>query len=129
VGSGQLAKMVNQICLAGLIEGLAEGLHFARAVGLDPAAVVEVISQGAAQSWQMDHRAATMLEGRFDHGFAVDWMRKDLGFALEEARRSGAGLPVTALVDQLYAEVQALGGGRWDSSSLMARLEALKAAR
>jgi 3-hydroxyisobutyrate dehydrogenase-like beta-hydroxyacid dehydrogenase len=126
-GSGQLAKMVNQICIAGLVEALAEGLHFARAVGLDAAAVVEVISKGAAQSWQMEHRAASMLAGHFTHGFAVDWMRKDLAIALDEARRNGARLPVTALVDQLYAEVQALGGGRWDTSSLLARLEALRA--
>ncbi|HEY8514629.1 MAG TPA: NAD(P)-dependent oxidoreductase [Candidatus Binatia bacterium] len=125
-GSGQLAKMVNQICLAGLIQGLAEGLHFARAVGLDPQAVVDVISHGAAQSWQMDHRHKTMLAGEYEHGFAVDWMRKDLGFALDEARRHGAHLPVTALVDQLYGEVQAMGGGRWDTSSLLARLERLR---
>ena len=123
-GSGQLAKMVNQICIAGLVEALAEGLDFARAVGLDARAVVDVIAQGAAQSWQMDNRANSMLDGRFDFGFAVDWMRKDLGFALEESRRSGASLPVTALVDQLYAEVQAMGGGRWDTSSLIARLSA-----
>jgi len=121
-GHGQLAKMVNQICIAGLVEALAEGLDFAKAVGLDAPAVVEVVSKGAAGSWQMENRAATMLEGRFDFGFAVDWMRKDLGFALEEARRAGASLPVTALVDQLYAEVQAMGGGRWDTSSLIARL-------
>jgi 3-hydroxyisobutyrate dehydrogenase-like beta-hydroxyacid dehydrogenase len=114
--------MVNQICLAGLIEALAEGLHFARAAQLDPHAVVRVISQGAAQSWQMDNRHATMLEEHFQHGFAVNWMRKDLGFALDEARRNGAPLPVTALVDQFYAEVQAMGGGRWDTSSLIARL-------
>lgn len=124
-GSGQLTKMVNQICLAGLIEGLAEGLHFARRAGLDPLAVVEVISQGAAQSWQMDNRHRTMLDGHYEHGFAVDWMRKDLGIALAEAGRNGARLPVAALVDQLYAEVQAMGGGRWDTSSLLARLERL----
>jgi 3-hydroxyisobutyrate dehydrogenase-like beta-hydroxyacid dehydrogenase len=123
-GSGQLAKMVNQICIAGLVEGLSEGLHFARAAGLDPAAVVDVISKGAAQSWQMDNRSASMLEGRFDFGFAVQWMRKDLGIALEEARRNGAELPVTQLVDRFYAEVQRLGGSRWDTSSLFARLEA-----
>lgn len=123
-GSGQLAKMVNQICIAGLVEGLAEALHFAGRAGLDAAAVIEVISKGAAQSWQMENRSATMLEGRFEHGFAVDWMRKDLGYVFEEARRNGAQLPVTALVDQLYAEVQSMGGGRWDTSSLMARLEA-----
>jgi len=125
-GSGQLAKMVNQICIAGLVEGLAEALHFAKRAGLDAAAVVEVISKGAAQSWQMENRHRAMLEGRYDFGFAVDWMRKDLAIVLDEARRNGAHLPVTALVDQLYAEVQALGGGRWDTSSLMARLEALK---
>jgi 3-hydroxyisobutyrate dehydrogenase len=125
-GSGQLAKMVNQICIAGLIEGLAEGLHFARAAGLDPQAVIDVISKGAAQSWQMDNRHATMLAGEYEHGFAVDWVRKDLGYALDEARRNGAQLPVTALVDQLYGEVQAMGGGRWDTSSLLARLEAAR---
>jgi 3-hydroxyisobutyrate dehydrogenase-like beta-hydroxyacid dehydrogenase len=119
-GSGQLTKMVNQICIAGVVEGLAEGLGFAQRAGLDASRVVEVISQGAAQSWQMDHRAASMIEGRFDFGFAVDWMRKDLGMALDEARRNGAHLPVAALVDQLYAEVQRRGGGRWDTSSLMA---------
>jgi 3-hydroxyisobutyrate dehydrogenase-like beta-hydroxyacid dehydrogenase len=124
-GAGQLAKMVNQISIAGLIEGLAEALHFARAADLDVAAVLEVISSGAARSWQMENRARTMLEGRFDFGFAVDWMRKDLAIVLDEARRNGAHLPVTALVDQLYAEVQAMGGGRWDTSSLLARLEAL----
>jgi 3-hydroxyisobutyrate dehydrogenase-like beta-hydroxyacid dehydrogenase len=115
--------MVNQICIAGVLAGLAEGLHFARTAGLDGPALVDVISKGAAQSWQMEHRHATMLEGRFDFGFAVDWMRKDLGFALAEARRTGAHLPVTALVDQLYSEVQAMGGGRLDTSSLIARLE------
>ena len=128
-GSGQLAKMVNQLCIAGLVQSLAEGLHFARAAGLDPKAVVEVISKGAAQSWQMDNRHETMLEGRFDFGFAVEWMRKDLALALEEARRNGAHLPVAALVDQFYAEVQSLGGNRWDTSSLFARLEALRVAR
>jgi 3-hydroxyisobutyrate dehydrogenase len=121
-GCGQLAKMVNQICIGGLVQALAEGLAFARAVGLDAEAVIDVISKGAAGSWQMQNRAATMLEGRFDFGFAVDWMRKDLGFALQEGRRAGASLPVTALVDQFYAEVQAMGGGRWDTSSLIARL-------
>jgi 3-hydroxyisobutyrate dehydrogenase len=125
-GGGQLAKMVNQICIAGLVEGLAEALHFAVAAGLDAAAVVEVISKGAAQSWQMENRHQSMLEGRFDFGFAVDWVRKDLGYALAEARRNGARLPVTALVDQLYAEVQAMGGGRWDTSSLIARLNRSK---
>lgn len=121
-GSGQLAKMVNQICIAGLVQALAEGLHFATAAGLDAAAVVEVISKGAAQSWQMENRAATMIAGRFDFGFAVDWMRKDLGIALAEARQNGAHLPVTALVDQFYSEIQSLGGRRWDTSSLIARL-------
>jgi 3-hydroxyisobutyrate dehydrogenase len=125
-GSGQLTKMVNQICLAGLIQGLAEGLHFAKVAGLDPKAVVEVIAKGAAQSWQMDNRATTMIEGRFDFGFAVDWMRKDLSIALEEARHNGGHLPVTALVDQFYAELQSMGGRRWDTSSLIARLEAAK---
>jgi 3-hydroxyisobutyrate dehydrogenase-like beta-hydroxyacid dehydrogenase len=124
-GSGQLAKLVNQICIAGVIEGLAEGLHFAKQAGLDPKAVVGAIAQGAAQSWQLDNRHATMLEGRYDFGFAVEWMRKDLGLALDEARRNGATLPLTALVDQLYAEVEALGGRRWDTSSLLARLEAI----
>jgi len=123
VGAGQLTKMVNQICIAGLVQGLSEGLHFARRAGLDGEAVVDVISGGAAQSWQMDHRARTMLEGRFDFGFAVDWMRKDLRIALAEARRNEARLPVTALVDQLYAAVQARGGGRWDTSSLIALLQ------
>jgi 3-hydroxyisobutyrate dehydrogenase-like beta-hydroxyacid dehydrogenase len=122
-GAGQLTKMVNQICIAGLVEALAEGLSFARRAGLDPAQVVDVISQGAAQSWQMENRAATMIEGRFDFGFAVDWMRKDLGLVLGEARRNGARLPVAALVDQLYAAVQARGGGRWDTSSLLTLLE------
>jgi 3-hydroxyisobutyrate dehydrogenase-like beta-hydroxyacid dehydrogenase len=124
-GSGQLAKMVNQICIGGLLEALAEALHFAEHAGLDAAAVVEVISKGAAQSWQMEHRHQSMLAGEYAFGFAVDWMRKDLAIVLDEARRNGAHLPVTALVDQLYAEVQAMGGGRWDTSSLMARLESL----
>ena len=123
VGSGQLAKMVNQICIAGLVQGLAEGLHFAVSAGMDAAAVVEVISKGAAQSWQMENRYQTMLAGEFEHGFAVDWMRKDLSICLQEARQNGAQLPVTALVDQFYAEVQAMGGKRWDTSSLLARLE------
>ncbi|GIW42268.1 MAG: 3-hydroxyisobutyrate dehydrogenase [Candidatus Binatia bacterium] len=122
-GSGQLAKMVNQICIAGLLEALAEGIHFAKRVGLDTEALLEVLSRGAAGSWQMTHRWSTMAEGRFEFGFAVDWMRKDLAIVLEEARRVGAHLPVTALVDQLYSEVQAMGGGRWDTSSLVARLE------
>jgi 3-hydroxyisobutyrate dehydrogenase len=121
-GSGQLAKMVNQICIAGLLEALAEGLHFARVAGLDVEAVVEVVSKGAAQSWQLENRHRSMLAGEFDHGFAVEWMRKDLALALAEARRRGAALPVTALVDQLYAEVEAMGGRRWDTSSLIARL-------
>ncbi|NNK33222.1 MAG: NAD(P)-dependent oxidoreductase [Xanthomonadales bacterium] len=122
-GSGQLAKMVNQICIAGLVQGLAEALHFAGLAGLDARAVVDVISKGAAQSWQMDNRASTMIEGEFDFGFAVDWMRKDLGYVLSEARANGARLPVTALVDQFYSEVQAMGGGRWDTSSLIVPLE------
>jgi 3-hydroxyisobutyrate dehydrogenase-like beta-hydroxyacid dehydrogenase len=123
VGSGQLCKMVNQICIAGLIQALSEGLHFARRSGLDVEQVVDVISKGAAQSWQMDNRAASMCEGRFDFGFAVDWMRKDLAIALDEARRCGAPLPVTDLVDRLYAELQARGGGRLDTSSLITLLE------
>ena len=122
VGSGQLTKLVNQICIAGLVQALAEGLHFAQCAGLDARRAVEVISQGAAQSWQMDNRAGTMLEGKFDFGFAVDWMRKDLGIALAEARRQGATLPVTELVDRFYAELQADGGGRFDTSSLITRL-------
>ena len=121
-GAGQLAKMVNQICIAGLVQGLAEALDFADRAGLDPQAVVDVISKGAAQSWQMDNRAKTMIANEFDFGFAVDWMRKDLGYVLGEARRNGAHLPVTALVDQFYSEVQALGGGRWDTSSLIVPL-------
>lgn len=121
-GSGQLTKMVNQICIAGLVQALAEGLNFAQAVGLDGAKVVEAISQGAAQSWQMDNRWKTMLEGEFNFGFAVDWMRKDLGMCLAEASRVGATLPVTALVDQFYAEIQSQGGNRWDTSSLISRL-------
>jgi 3-hydroxyisobutyrate dehydrogenase-like beta-hydroxyacid dehydrogenase len=124
-GAGQLAKMVNQICIAGLVQGLAEGLHFAEKAGLDIAALVEVISQGAAGSWQMANRHKTMAEGRFDFGFAVDWMRKDLGICLATADENGASLPVTALVDQFYKDVQKLGGGRWDTSSLIARLRAL----
>ncbi len=122
-GSGQLAKMVNQICIAGLVQGLSEALHFAGKAGLDAAAVVDGISKGAAQSWQMDNRAETMLAGEFNHGFAVDWMRKDLGYVLSEARKNGAQLPVTALVDQFYSQVQALGGGRWDTSSLIVPLQ------
>jgi len=121
-GSGQLTKMVNQIAIAGLVQGLAEGVAFARAAGLDVAAVVEVLSKGAAQSWQMEQRAVTMAEGRFDFGFAVDWMRKDLAIALAEAGAHGLELPVARLVDGFYAEVQRMGGGRWDTSSLIARL-------
>jgi 3-hydroxyisobutyrate dehydrogenase len=121
-GAGQLTKMVNQICIAGLVQALCEGLSFARAAGLDPLAVVEVISKGAAQSWQMDNRHKTMLAGQFEHGFAVEWMRKDLAMCLAEARRNGTALPVTALVDQFYAEVERMGGRRWDTSSLFARL-------
>ncbi|MBW3138501.1 NAD(P)-dependent oxidoreductase [Ferrimonas balearica] len=123
VGSGQLCKMVNQICIAGVVQGLAEGLHFAQQAGLDGERVVDVISKGAAQSWQMENRSGTMLQDQFEFGFAVDWMRKDLDIALTEARRNGAQLPLTALVDQFYAEVQRLGGGRWDTSSLMTRLK------
>jgi 3-hydroxyisobutyrate dehydrogenase-like beta-hydroxyacid dehydrogenase len=123
VGSGQLTKMVNQICIAGLLQALSEGLHFAARSGLDAAKAVEVISQGAAQSWQMDNRATSMLEGRYDFGFAVDWMRKDLKIALDEAQRCGAELPVTALVDGFYAELQARGAGRLDTSSLLTLLE------
>ena len=122
VGHGQLAKMVNQICIAGLLEALSEGLEFARRVGLDASRVVEVISQGAAGSWQMDNRAQTMLDGHFDFGFAVDWMRKDLGMAIEEAARSGASLPITEEVDARYAELQRRGGGRLDTSSLILAL-------
>jgi len=122
-GAGQLTKMVNQICIAGLIQGLSEGLNFARKAGLDLDAVVATLSKGAAQSWQMDNRAKTMAAGKFDFGFAVDWMRKDLSICLEEARRNGAQLPATALIDQFYADVQRRGGGRWDTSSLIARLE------
>ncbi|HVM82419.1 MAG TPA: NAD(P)-dependent oxidoreductase [Candidatus Binatia bacterium] len=119
VGSGQLTKMVNQICIAGLVQALAEGMNFAKRAGLDTARVVEVISKGAAQSWQMENRASTMVAGKFDFGFAVDWMRKDLAICLEEAKRNGARLPATALVDQFYAQVQQRGGNRWDTSSLM----------
>jgi 3-hydroxyisobutyrate dehydrogenase len=115
--------MVNQICIAGVVQGLAEGLHFAKRAGLDPQAVYDAISKGAAQSWQMDNRWKTMAEGKFDFGFAVDWMRKDLGLVLDEAGRNGAALDMTALVDGFYAEVQQMGGRRWDTSSLVARLE------
>jgi 3-hydroxyisobutyrate dehydrogenase-like beta-hydroxyacid dehydrogenase len=122
-GSGQLAKMVNQISIAGMVQGLSEAIAFGQKAGLDMNQVLEVIGKGAAQSWQMDNRGKTMIEGKFDYGFAVDWMRKDLGLVLDEARRNGARLPATALVDQFYAEVQALGGGRWDTSSLVKRLK------
>ncbi|MGE3873497.1 MAG: NAD(P)-dependent oxidoreductase [Parvibaculaceae bacterium] len=122
-GSGQLAKMVNQICIAGLVQGLAEGINFGMKAGLDMEAVVEVISKGAAGSWQMENRHKTMIAGKFDFGFAVDWMRKDLGICLAEAKNNGALLPVTALVDQFYAEVQKMGGRRWDTSSLIARFQ------
>jgi 3-hydroxyisobutyrate dehydrogenase-like beta-hydroxyacid dehydrogenase len=122
-GSGQLTKMVNQICIGGLIEGLAEALNFARRAGLDIGRVIDTISKGAAQSWQMDNRWQTMIAGKFEFGFAVDWVRKDFAICFEEARRNGAELPVTALVDQFYAEIQAMGGGRWDTSSLIARLD------
>ena len=122
-GSGQLAKMMNQICIAGVVQGLAEALHFGQKAGLDCHAVVDVISKGAAQSWQMENRASTMLDNSFDFGFAVDWMRKDLNIALNEARKNGSTLALTALVDQYYADVQKLGGGRWDTSSLLTRLK------
>ena len=122
-GSGQLAKMVNQICIAGLVQGLAEGLHFAKKSGLDIEKLIATISKGAAQSWQMENRYKAMNDGKFDFGFAVEWMRKDLSICIAEARRNGANLPVTALVDQFYAEVEKMGGKRWDTSSLMARLE------
>ena len=124
-GAGQLAKMVNQICIAGLVQGLSEGLHFAEKAGLDIEELVEVISQGAAGSWQMANRHKTMKDGKFDYGFAVDWMRKDLGICLATADENGASLPVTALVDQFYKDVQKMGGGRWDTSSLIARLRQL----
>jgi 3-hydroxyisobutyrate dehydrogenase-like beta-hydroxyacid dehydrogenase len=123
VGSGQLTKMVNQICIAGIVEGLAEGIAFAQRAGLDVDQVVEVIGKGAAQSWQMDHRASTMAAGEFDFGFAVEWMRKDLGICLDEAERNGARLPVAALVDQFYKHVSARGGDRWDTSSLIDLLQ------
>jgi 3-hydroxyisobutyrate dehydrogenase len=122
-GAGQLTKMVNQICIAGLVQGLSEGIHFGKRAGLDIEAVLDVISKGAAGSWQMENRGKTMNQGKFDFGFAVDWMRKDLGIVLDEARKNGAQLPVTALVDQFYADVQGMGGRRWDTSSLIARLE------
>jgi 3-hydroxyisobutyrate dehydrogenase len=119
VGAGQLTKMVNQICIAGLVQGLSEGVNFALKAGLDPKLVIDTISKGAAQSWQMENRALTMADGKFNFGFAVNWMRKDLDICMEEAKRNGARLPVTALVDQFYAQVQARGGGRWDTSSLI----------
>ncbi|MEP3346122.1 MAG: NAD(P)-dependent oxidoreductase [Litoreibacter sp.] len=124
-GAGQLTKMVNQICIAGVVQGLSEALHFADKAGLDGKAVVEVISQGAAGSWQMANRYETMIDDEFEHGFAVDWMRKDLGICLDTADENGASLPVTALVDQFYKDVQKIGGGRWDTSSLIKRLRAL----
>ena len=126
VGSGQLAKMVNQICIAGVVQGLSEAIAFGEAAGLDMPTVLAAIGQGAAQSWQMDNRGQTMLQGQFDFGFAVDWMRKDLAIVLDEARHNGAKLPVTALVDQFYAQVQAAGGGRWDTSSLLTLLRQKK---
>ena len=122
-GSGQLAKMVNQICIAGLVQGLSEGLHFAKRAGLDIEKLIATISKGAAQSWQMENRFKTMAAGKYDFGFAVDWMRKDLSICIAEARRNGAHLPISALVDQFYSEVQKMGGGRWDTSSLLARLD------
>lgn len=125
-GSGQLTKMVNQICIGGLLQGLSEALHFAQCAGLDASAAMQVIRHGAAQSWQLEHRHQSMLAGEFEHGFAVDWMRKDLAILLAEARTNGAQLPVTALVDQFYADVQSMGGGRWDTSSLLARLTTAK---
>lgn len=125
-GAGQLAKMVNQICIAGIVQGLSEAMSFGRAAGLDVEAVIEVISKGAAQSWQMENRHKTMLANRFTHGFAVEWMRKDLAICLAEARVNGASLPLAALVDRFYAEVEAMGGARWDTSSLFARMERLR---
>jgi len=122
-GSGQLTKMVNQICIAGLVQGLSEGIHFAKKSGLDVQAVIDTISKGAAQSWQMENRYKTMNDGKYDFGFAVEWMRKDLSICIAESRRNGAHLPVTALVDQFYSEVEKMGGKRWDTSSLLARLE------
>ncbi|MFZ9406937.1 MAG: NAD(P)-dependent oxidoreductase [Burkholderiaceae bacterium] len=121
-GAGQLAKMVNQICIAGLVQGLSEAIHFGQSSGIDMKLVLDVIGKGAAQSWQMDNRGKTMVDDQFDFGFAVDWMRKDLGLVLSESRRNGASLPVTALVDQFYADIQKMGGGRWDTSSLIRRL-------
>lgn len=127
VGAGQLTKMVNQICIAGAVQGIAEGLHFARSAGLDGEQVIETISKGAAQSWQMENRYKTMWAGEYDFGFVIDWMRKDLGIALDEARSNGSHIPMTALVDQFYSEVQAMGGNRWDTSGLFARLEKTRA--
>lgn len=125
VGSGQLTKMVNQICIAGLVQGLSEGIHFAQKSGLDVEAVIDVISKGAAGSWQMENRHKSMNDGHYDHGFAVDWMRKDLAIVLGEANENGAALPVTALVDQFYKDIQNMGGNRWDTTSLLARLNAV----
>jgi 3-hydroxyisobutyrate dehydrogenase len=122
-GAGQLSKMANQICIAGIVQSLAEALHFAKLSQVDPREVIDVISKGAAQSWQMENRYETMIDGKFEFGFAVDWMRKDLAICLDEARRLGTHLPLTALVDQFYGEVQSMGGGRWDTSSLIAHLE------
>jgi 3-hydroxyisobutyrate dehydrogenase len=122
-GAGQLAKMVNQICVAGVVQGLAEGINFGQRAGLDMKLVLEIISKGAAQSWQMENRGGSMVEGKFDFGFAVDWMRKDLGLCMEEAKRNGAPLPVTALIDQFYSDLQRAGGQRWDTSSLIKRLK------
>jgi len=127
VGAGQLTKMVNQICIAGVVQGLAEAMHFASTVGLDSKEVIDVISHGAAQSWQMENRHETMIEGEYEHGFAVDWMRKDLGIVLDEAKEQGVTLALTALVDQFYADVQRAGGGRWDTSALLARLQHIDA--
>ena len=121
-GYGQLTKMVNQICLAGLIQGLSEGLYFANSLGLNSKQIIEVISKGAAQSWQMDHRHQTMIDDNYEHGFAVDWMRKDLKYALDEAQKNGINLPITEIVDRFYEEIQAIDGGRWDTSSLLKRL-------
>ena len=125
VGSGQLTKMVNQICIAGLVQGLSEGIHFAQKAGLDVEAVIDVISKGAAGSWQMENRHKTMSTGKYNHGFAVDWMRKDLSICLDEAENNGSSLPGTALIDQYYGDVQNMGGNRWDTSSLLARLNKL----
>ena len=125
-GAGQLAKMVNQICIAGLVQGLSEGINFGLAAGLDMKLVLDVINKGAAGSWQMDNRGSTMVDDKFDFGFAVDWMRKDLGMCLDEAKRNGAPLPATALIDQFYGDVQRMGGGRWDTSSLIKRLRKAK---